>query len=526
MHKDIYHPPTKSIYEDSNFYSNISIGKHIINPIIQPNQLSSKTVHDPVHGYMTFSHLMWSIIDTPQFQRLRNLKQLSTVSFIYPGGNHTRFEHCLGTGYLANDLAVKCFKSINTENKFLIDSVAIGGLCHDIGHGPFSHTFNTVLSSLNIGENWEHEVFSEKLLKYLIDTNHIDIDNEMLSLANSFIQGEQRDYSEYPWLFHIVANKTNSIDVDKFDYICRDIYHLGLNCSSVDYMRVFNDCRIIDNKICFAEKNDLPLLSIFRSRFELFKKVYKHNKNHCIDTMVKDALILSNDYFHFEEAIESPELFMSLTDDIIHIIKNFSKNEDTEINSNPNLLKAEKIIRNLYSRKTYRFVGEILIPSNSYYVPDLNDYLSFNNPKDNYYLTKEDIDIQKVSIDFGNKDSNPFENIYFYNSKIPDKCFKKLQKNSLILPSIFKEYYIKVICKSESKLERAKELFGEYKKKLLSQWNIKQEDSKIDIGIADGEVDGDDEGDGLSKEFLSKKRESNTARENILTPIKKIHKFK
>ena len=56
-----------------------------------------KTIYDPIHGNMTFPKIMWDIIDTPQFQRLRNLKQLSTSHFIYMGNNHTRFEHCLGT---------------------------------------------------------------------------------------------------------------------------------------------------------------------------------------------------------------------------------------------------------------------------------------------------------------------------------------------------------------------------------------------------------------------------------------------
>ena len=94
---------------------------------------------------------MWQIIDTPQFQRLRNLKQLATIPFIYPGGNHTRFEHCLGTGHLARDLVTRCFNGLNTEDEFLINCVSIAGLCHDIGHGPFSHTFNLVLNEIGCG---------------------------------------------------------------------------------------------------------------------------------------------------------------------------------------------------------------------------------------------------------------------------------------------------------------------------------------------------------------------------------------
>ena len=105
-----------------HMYSNISLLK-IHNTQNQSNILSQyqsqesyKTLYDPIHKYITFPEKMWEIIDTPEFQRLRRLKQLSTTSFIYLGANHTRFEHCIGTGFLSRDLVKKGFKSLNTEN--------------------------------------------------------------------------------------------------------------------------------------------------------------------------------------------------------------------------------------------------------------------------------------------------------------------------------------------------------------------------------------------------------------------------
>ena len=126
---------------------------------ISQSSLPYKTIFDPIHGHITFSKIMWDIIDTPQFQRLRNLKQLSTSYFIYPGNNHTRFEHCLGTGFLSMDLINRCFDIISANKKeytdleqneisILKDCVSIAGLCHDIGHGPFSHSFDVILEKL------------------------------------------------------------------------------------------------------------------------------------------------------------------------------------------------------------------------------------------------------------------------------------------------------------------------------------------------------------------------------------------
>ena len=459
-----------------HLYSNISLlnlqNKNHINSEYQKEKEKTKTLYDPIHKYITFPEKIWRIIDTPQFQRLRRLKQLSTVSFIYLGGNHTRFEHCIGTGYLSRDLVKKGFKSLNTENNYFIDCVSYAGLCHDIGHGPFSHTFNRVLNSLGFGQNWEHENFSEDILKYLIDINYIDdIDNDMLKLIVSLIIGDKKVKTEHDWIYQIVANKTNSIDVDKFDYICRDIYHLGIPTLSVDYGKIFKDIKVIDEKICFNENNIFTLSSIFESRYALHKKVYQHNKNICIDTMVRDALTLSNDYFHFENCINNAEKFLELDDSIIDIIKNFSSNSEVDLLENHKLKKAEKIINDLYNRNIYRFVGEILIPNNQYYIPDINEFLSYDNPKDEFYLTEDDIEIKKTSIDYGYGNKNPFQTIYFYNPKVPEKCYKKLQSHSILTPEVFKEYYIKIICKDKNKMERANKLFDNLKKRLSLIWS-------------------------------------------------------
>ena len=455
---------------------------------------SYKTIFDPIHGHITFSKIMWDIIDTPQFQRLRNLRQLSTSHFIYHGNNHTRFEHCLGTGFLSKDLINRCFDIVSNKNQdntkidrneidYLKKCVSIAGLCHDIGHGPFSHSFELILKNLGIND-WDHEEFGGRIIQNLIDENNIDfIDEDDLKMINSLIDGSNLRKTEYNWIYQIVANKENSIDVDKFDYIQRDIYHSGVKTLSVDYTRIFKDINIINDKICFSSKTDMSLFSLFQARYCLHHKIYNHPSTICVESMVKDALILSKDFFKFEECILDPAKFIKLDDNILDTILTFSLNSDEEISNNKKFLEAEKIIKRVYERDFYSIIGEIPIPIGKNEEPKLDEFLCNENPKDEYYLSENDIELRKKEINFGFKDKNPFETIYFYEPKQPDDYFKKPMEHFIIMPHVFSESTILVFCKDKKKNERAKKLFNIYKDKLQKKWNIMEspERKKIDL---------------------------------------------
>ena len=104
-----------------------------------------KIFNDPIHGHIQIHPACVAIIDTEQFQRLRNLKQLGLCYYIYPGASHNRFEHCIGVSHLAGQL-VRAIKNgqphLDISDKDIL-CVEIAGLCHDLGHGPFSHLYYT-----------------------------------------------------------------------------------------------------------------------------------------------------------------------------------------------------------------------------------------------------------------------------------------------------------------------------------------------------------------------------------------------
>lgn len=138
----------------------------------------AKLINDPVHGYISLSTDVVKIMDTEQFQRLRDLKQLGTSYHVFPGASHNRFEHCVGTSHLAGKLADRIYATQPDLDLRPRDCtlVKLAGLCHDLGHGPFSHAFEEFLHQHLPNHPWKHEEMSVKMLKFLIDDNALEFE--------------------------------------------------------------------------------------------------------------------------------------------------------------------------------------------------------------------------------------------------------------------------------------------------------------------------------------------------------------
>ena len=393
---------------------------------------------DPIYGSMEFNSICLDFINTEEFQRLRHLKQLGTLSYIYNSANHTRLEHSLGVSHLTHNLINKFkqeqpYLEITNRDKNLI---RISALTHDIGHSSYSHIFDSEFIPLiypNI--NYSHEDMSIKIIDYMIDKNNIDLDKNDIIFIKNYIQNT--DLKE-GFKYEIVANYNNSIDVDKFDYLMRDMYYL-LGYSKIhDFSKIFKNTRIIDNTICYNSKISLDIYNLFQQRYLMHKQFYNHKIGKAVEYMIRDILIESNSTFKIADSINDVSRFINFTDDIINTIK---------ITNNVNLNNAKKIIKRLDTRNFYQFIDEYIIPNDiSYNLKKIKpiDILSYDSSNINI----NDIIVYDKKINYNYSDKNPVDNVYFYDNNNLEYKYKMPKENiSLLLPNIFEERIIRIYSK-------------------------------------------------------------------------------
>ena len=238
--------------------------------------MNHKQIYDPIHKFISITPLMTQIIDTYEFQRLRDLKQLGATYFVFPSASHNRFEHSIGVCHLAgimmNELYLKQPELEITDR--LIELVRIAALVHDLGHGPFSHLYDHYVKN---EDEYEHEYRGLDIFKKMVKKYNLDLSQDEITVICDIID-PPTNLQEY-WLYQIVNNKINHIDVDKIDYILRDSYHIGLFHN--DFSRILTMIKVLPyNKslvLAWHEKVQHDIYLLFSCRYRLHKQIYNHH---------------------------------------------------------------------------------------------------------------------------------------------------------------------------------------------------------------------------------------------------------
>ncbi|RGB40297.1 hypothetical protein C1646_637176 [Rhizophagus diaphanus] len=378
---------------------------------------------------MEFDDWVVKFIDTEHFQRLRSIKQLGTSYYVYPGASHNRFEHSLGVAHLAHSLA----KRMGCSGKDL-KCVTLAALCHDLGHGPFSHLFEEFINKTRTDNfKWKHEeasimMFNDILNKY--KGIACDLSDEDEQFIRDLITGNNTG-DRHPYLFNIVSNQRNSIDVDKFDYLARDCYYLGMK-SEFDFSRLMNYSRVSKNQIVYDFKESYNIYELFHTRYSLHKKAYKHFVGRAIDFMIIDALKVADKVFKISHSIKNAKDYLKMDDTILNRI---------------DLKKSKKIIKRIRRRKLYKFVDGYLVPKKLKKTFEENEVTKekiIKHKLEDDKLEKDDVIVDIFKLNYGNKDENPIDKVEFYDKKNLNDVFKlKESQVSYLTPKQFEELTVK-----------------------------------------------------------------------------------
>jgi hypothetical protein len=260
-------------------------------------------IKDPLYGYIRLTEIERNVIDTLAVQRLRRIRQLAGADFVYPAANHTRFEHVLGTMYLAGVVSENLPVHLTIEEK---QKIRLAALLHDVGHAPFSHLFEPLLQKY-MGRNHEDMsrwIIADSTLAGVISNQGFDA-KELSGLAVG-----KPSKPEKPFLGQIISS---SFDVDKMDFVVRDSYHTGAGYGSVDVFRLIYTMDVLDGNLA-VDITALPALeSLILARLESFKTIYFHRACRAVQMMLVKALEAAKEDLAILQA-KTPEEYLEWDD--------------------------------------------------------------------------------------------------------------------------------------------------------------------------------------------------------------------
>ena len=249
-----------------------------------------KIINDPVFGFINIPKgLLYDIVRHPLLQRLTRIKQVGLSSVVYPGAQHTRFQHSLGAFHLMSEAITQ----LASKGNFIFDSeaeaVQAAILLHDIGHGPFSHVLeDTIVKGVS------HEEISLMLMERMNKEM-----NGQLSLAIQIFK------DEYPkrFLHQLVSGQ---LDMDRLDYLRRDSFYTGVTEGNIGSARIIKMLDVADDRLVIESKGIYSIENFLTARRLMYWQVYLHKTSVAYEKMLISTLLRAK-----ELASQGVELFAS-----------------------------------------------------------------------------------------------------------------------------------------------------------------------------------------------------------------------
>ncbi len=242
-----------------------------------------KAIFDPVHGPISLDGLALDLIGTPEFQRLWGVRQTGFAHLVFPGANHTRLEHSLGTYWVAGRFAERLGLGEREAQR-----LTSGALLHDLGHGPFSHTLDGPMEEV-LGHG--HEAVSREwitgtgagsssAIPGILRRHGVDPES-VADLVDPEV-GRRRSWASA--LLH------GAVDADRIDYLQRDAHYTGVAHGAIDAVRLLDTVRVVGGRLVFAEKGRSALEGFLVGRTLMYSTVYFHKTVRSAEVMAQAAV--------------------------------------------------------------------------------------------------------------------------------------------------------------------------------------------------------------------------------------------
>jgi HD superfamily phosphohydrolase len=297
---------------------------------------------DPIHDFIRIYESEIKIIDTPIFQRLRRIRQLAGAHLVYPGAQHSRFEHSLGVTHVAGQAAT-VLKDKGFLNSDDIANLRMGGLLHDLGHGPFSHLFEEVLQKR---KKISHEEIGKKII---LQTEIGDLLSKS-GFNKKFLAELSFGNSKQQFMNEIISG---GLSADMMDYLPRDGYFTGAEHAKIDFKRIIQSLDVHEKKLSLDKSALYSFESMMISRYQMFKAVYYHKTVRSAEVMLIESMSLADN----ELDLTSTNLdnYIKLTDEFV-ISKLISLPEKSS-----DLRRARQLAKDYQERRLLKCVFEKIL---------------------------------------------------------------------------------------------------------------------------------------------------------------------
>jgi uncharacterized protein len=313
-------------------------------------------IKDPVHGYIYVTESEKTMIDSYPMQRLRRLRQLAGSEYVYPGANHTRFEHCIGVMYLAGKtLENPHICQLVSEEE--ADVARLAALMHDLGHGPFSHVFEHLLVK-------ELDKTHEDITSWLIEKSEIGDKLRRMGYDPSEVASLAVGKLHKPGKAFLDQVISSAVDVDKQDFIVRDSYHTGAEYGFIDVFRLIHALDVLGENLAVELGALSALESFIIARIESFKSIYFHRVGRAAQIMLATAMEKANEELGLT-AFKSPEEYLAMDDYTVwaaakkckkskKIIEDLEQRRMLKCAYERTFYEKDTIMSNIFSRDVYR----------------------------------------------------------------------------------------------------------------------------------------------------------------------------